>query len=420
MSEEPAYARDGWSWVLDLLAIMGFGFVAISLVVAFGEGLGDGAFLTVFAVAAVLLWLRVRRRREAWATFALTAVALVCVAFPDGGPYSIVLLIVTVALLAFVVGPGAALGADAVIAVALAAAIVVTYDDATLLDTATQTVGAVAVLLIATGFGGLLRTLDSARATAIQRGVELEAANQRLRAAIVTERELVLAQERARSARELHDGLGHRLTLVSMSLQFARTMRDREPAQAWSEVETAAVTNADALDLMRLWARALNPPPPTQGVGGAAAFDAIAEAFRGTGLDVSVTHRGTDDLLPQEVTLFATRFVQEGLTNVLRHANATRVDVEVLQSPQQVRIALRDDGHGPDVPHEGFGLRSLRERAEALEGSLTFGVSAVGGDTARGWELVVVLPLLDVGSGVGSGRGPRDRPGSAELVGGAT
>lgn len=379
----------GWSRVLDLISAMAFVLATLGIVNAFAQGIGSGAFLLVCVIVAGLLWFRVRQTREARAAYGLTAVALVCAAFPNGGPYCVVLLIVAVALLGFVVGLGPALGAVTIIVVASVVELVV--NDLAFLDTVRQALGGAAFLFVGAGFGGLLGTLNQARSIAIGRGVELEAANEQLRTAIVTEREFVLAQERARAARELHDGLGHRLTLVAMSLQFAQRMKDRDPEKAWAEVGTAATTNHEALNNMRLWARALDPPATRSHVGGAAAFDAIAEAFRGTGLEVTVTHRGIEDLLPQQVSLFATRFVQEGLTNVLRHADATRVTVEVLQSPQQVRITLRDDGKSQPAPHEGFGLRSLRERADAMGGTLTSGAVPDGG-----WQLVVVLPLTDL------------------------
>ncbi|MEI2776220.1 MAG: histidine kinase [Tetrasphaera sp.] len=92
-----------------------------------------------------------------------------------------------------------------------------------------------------------------------------------------TERDLVLAQERTRAARELHDGLGHRLTLVAMSFEYAQRMRHRDPEPAWAEIENAAKTNQEALDHMRLWVRAAPP-----------------------------------ESLPDPVNLFATRLVQEG------------------------------------------------------------------------------------------------------------
>lgn len=70
----------------------------------------------------------------------------------------------------------------------------------------------------------------------------LEQAMERLRRAADTEKELVLADERTRAARDLHDGLGHRLTLIAMSLEFAERMRERDPETAWAEVGTARGT----------------------------------------------------------------------------------------------------------------------------------------------------------------------------------
>jgi len=244
-------------------------------------------------------------------------------------------------------------------------------------------------LLLGVGFGSLLRDLELARRLVARHGAELARANEQLRASIATERELVLAQERARSARDLHDGLGHRLTLVAMSLDFAQRTRAKDPDRAGAEVSTAATTNSLALDEMRLWVRALDPPAPDTDVGGAAAFEAIAGAFRGTGLQVNVSHEGSEESLPGPIAVFATRLIQEGLTNVLRHASATAVDIDIRQSPHQVRVALRDNGDvRSSTVHEGFGLRSLRTRAEELGGRLTFGPTVRGG-----WGIAAVLPL---------------------------
>lgn len=66
------------------------------------------------------------------------------------------------------------------------------------------------------------------------------------------------------------------------------------------------------------------------------------------------------------------------------------IDIDIVQSPQQVRIALRNNGIGADAPHEGFGLRSLRERAESLGGSLISGPTTLGG-----WEVATVLPITE-------------------------
>ncbi|MFN8097358.1 MAG: histidine kinase [Dermatophilaceae bacterium] len=269
----------------------------------------------------------------------------------------------------------------------MAAFVITTYQSGWYSGTIDATVSFVLFAGLA-GFGALFGKLERARNVAVERGAELSAANARLRARMPLERDLVLAQERARTARELHDGLSRGLALVGSSIEAARGERETAPDRAWQAIARAAATNTEALETMRLWARALNPPSTAYGVGGAAAFDDVAEAFRGTGLDVRVSHHGDEESLPGPVGVFATRLIQEGLTNVLRHARARRVDIDIVQSRYQVRIAVRDDGVGLVVPTEGFGLRSLRERAVALGGRLVVDAPVTGGS-----EIAAVLPL---------------------------
>lgn len=340
----------------------------------------------VLILSAVLSW-RLIRHPAARTAYGLFVTSAILMFLPTWGTGAVLLALIALAATGMLAGfrPAALLALLlAVISVVTSMAIYDTPVDRALFE------GLGLVLLMGTigAFGATARATEQARALAARQGAELAVTNERLKASMATERELVLAQERARSARDLHDGLGHRLTLVSMSLEFARRTKDTDPERAWAEVEVADATNQDALDVMRRWVRALNPPRAVAGVGGAEAFDAIADAFRGTGFEVSVDHRGDAAPLPDEVSLYATRFVQEGLTNVLRHSNADTVRIDIVQSPAQVRIAVRDDGApGQSVP-EGFGLRSLRERAEELGGTMHFGPV-----TGSGWETAVVLPL---------------------------
>lgn len=139
--------------------------------------------------------------------------------------------------------------------------------------------------------------------------------------------ELVLADERTRAARDLHDGLGHRLTLIGMALTFADRMRDRDADRAWEQVERARFEAGEALTTMRRWVRALSPVR-VEGATLGVALDAVAESFRGTGLDVIVRGSATPPELDRTETLFLHRFVQEGLTNALRHSAAARVQVD--------------------------------------------------------------------------------------------
>ena len=385
---DPFATPSRWSRTLDLFSVLALGVAVFGAYQAFSEGVGPGVTAGALCVVAVGLWMRVRRGQGRWPPYALVIISAGLLVVPGSGLAGGFHLTVTIALLGLREGFRNALLAN------LGAALTVTLwyalrDGETLEYSVISGAGIVLFLMLGVGFGALLRELALAREVAGRHGAELAVANEQLRASIATERELVLAHERARSARDLHDGLGHRLTLVAMSLDFAQRMRTRDPDSAWREITSAATTNLEALDHMRLWVRALDPPASAASVGGPAAFAAIADAFRGTGLAVRVAHQGSVEALPGPVAVFATRFIQEGLTNVLRHAQADEVDITIVQSPHQVRIEVRDNGveraaGGP----EGFGLRSLRTRAEELGGRLTSGPSGAGG-----WELDTVLPL---------------------------
>lgn len=198
----------------------------------------------------------------------------------------------------------------------------------------------------------------------------LRDANDELRRRLGSEEDLVLAEERARTARELHDGLGHRLAAIGLSLEYAQRMRDRDPERSRSELARARETVSDALDAMRTVVRAMHPVEPGT-LRRTDAFTAIADAFRSTGLDIRVTVDGVL-ALSHEHSLLLVRFVQEGLTNVVRHADATRVDLRVAARPEGIEASIEDLSTHPATPSsEGFGLRSLRVRAESLGGSLS-------------------------------------------------
>ncbi len=141
-------------------------------------------------------------------------------------------------------------------------------------------------------------------------------------------------------------------------------------------VDTAAQTSADALTEMRTWVRALSPVRDRNATG-TAAIDAIAESFRGTGLDVALERSGPEPTLDEDTSLLIYRAVQEGLTNALRHGRARQVQMRVETTADTVRLTLRNDLDaaaratipvGPLAP--GFGLRGLTDRADALGGTV--------------------------------------------------
>ena len=241
-------------------------------------------------------------------------------------------------------------------------------------DLLTAALEAVAVGLLS-GFGIILA--QALRAADELNSARLQALSA-LRHQYASDTDLVLAEERARTGRALHDGLGHRLTAVGMSLEFAERMRPNDPDRAWQEVDRARTEAATALTDMRRLVRAMHPVDLAT-AGTDDSFTAIADGFRRTGLDVAVEVHGVDRLEREQVLLLV-RFVQEGLTNVVRHSRATAASLQITVTDEVV-ATISDDGSttGDEaVPTEGFGLRSLRERAERLGGGLTAGPAEAG------------------------------------------
>jgi signal transduction histidine kinase len=200
-------------------------------------------------------------------------------------------------------------------------------------------------------------------------------------------RELTVAEERARMARDMHDSIGHHLTVIKMGLENAERFRERRPEAAWDEVRQTKELTGQALAETRRWVRALRPLDLKDRIG-SSALDRLARSFDGSGIAVDFTVEGTEPLLDADTELTLYRVLQEGLTNVLRHSEATNVRVRLAFDDHQVTLAIRDDGRGTDSG-PGFGLTSLAERIKALRGTL-HARNADGG----GFELLAELPMV--------------------------
>lgn len=254
---------------------------------------------------------------------------------------------------------------------------------------ATEAVGAAVLSGIAAATAVVLR--DSLRVTAALREAvaERDAAHHELTRRFEAERDLVLAQERERSARELHDDVGHRLTAVGFSLDFAMRTPDSDAAHA--ELAHARAVVGDSLDALRRLVRAMHPVELGR-LDDIEAFRAVARAFDGTSLDVSVTVAPEGASLSRAHALLLLRFAQEGLTNVVRHANATRAHLTIAAESADgaIKAVLIDDGSresGHESWSEGFGLRSLRSRAATLGGTVEAEMTDVG------FRLTMSLPM---------------------------
>ncbi len=239
-------------------------------------------------------------------------------------------------------------------------------------------------MLVAAGFSYVLTLLHVREQRA---RAELAAANDQLRRAAEQADELATARERNRLARDIHDGLGHHLTVVQMQLQAARTVLGPEPERAAQLLEKAEHQTREALADVRLSVSALRETPD-----GPALPDVLAALARDScdgGVATTVDVRGPSRPLPPQTAESLFRSAQEGLTNVRKHADADRAVVVLdYTRPDVVRLEVRDDGRGVDGgAASGFGLRGLSERVRGLGGT----VAMEPGD-GRGLTLRVEVP----------------------------
>lgn len=228
---------------------------------------------------------------------------------------------------------------------------------------------------------------------------QLTAANAQLEQARQRERDLAVAEERVRIARDIHDGLGHHLTALNVQLQAAARLAERDPARAAAAISTSRELAQAALAEVRQSVAAMRRTP-LDGRSLPDALAALAADFsRRVDLEATVAIGGEPvDLAPAAAqTLY--RAAQEGLTNAQKHGGARRVQITLWtadggrtaggQVPPHDRAALViltvvDDGAGGAAEAGGgFGLAGLRERAGQLGGRLVAGPGAGGGFVLR-------------------------------------
>jgi signal transduction histidine kinase len=197
---------------------------------------------------------------------------------------------------------------------------------------------------------------------------------------------LATVHERNRLAREIHDTLGHYLTVIHVQLEAARALVRAEPDRGLAAIERAQALAKDGLTALRQSVRALREDARVEGVAEQLASLVAAvhdESFRAT-----FNTTGTPRPVSAAVALALHRTALEALTNVRRHAAATRVDFTLAFGPgDRVQLCVRDDGQGASSVEGGFGLRGIRERAEQLGGSATYATGPGGG-----FALQVELP----------------------------
>ena len=199
-----------------------------------------------------------------------------------------------------------------------------------------------------------------------------------------------VAEERTRIARELHDEVAHAMSVIAVQADAAEGALAQDPALVRRPLVAIRETAREALSDMRRVLGGLRgderaefePGPGLARLGG------LLEQARVAGLEVVLRVEGEPAPLPPPLDLTAYRVLQEGLTNVRKHAAAHRVEVVLRYGCAAIGVEVNDDGDGSGAgAGSGRGLAGIRERVALLGGEF------VAGPRARGFALRVTLPL---------------------------
>lgn len=335
-----------------------------------GGGAGVAAYLWAAALGALMFW----RRRYARTVLALTILGLFAY-YAEGFP---------------------AIG----VAVPVAAAL---YAAAEAGHRAAAIVGATTVLTVSVAFR-LLEGQDF-RYVVLYEGVghaalmtaaimlgELVRARRRIDA--LTERHIVLAAERRLSdhkqalSRDLHDSIGHTLTVAAIHTSVAQQEARRHPEAAVAALGHVSEAVSQALAELRATVRELRAEPPTSPHADPPPslrdVESLAATARAAGFHVRTSIEPVEE---PEVSATAFRLVREAVTNALRHSGGRRITIDAWHADDNLKVIIQDDGGAADAAKEHAGLTGLRERVAALGGRLD------AGPAESGWQVSASLPL---------------------------
>ncbi|NNH75792.1 sensor histidine kinase [Nocardia uniformis] len=356
-------------WLLDLL-LGGAVTLALAFIIALGQGgqraADPVAYLFAAGFGALMLW----RRRFPLPLLAATVAGIFgyhALGYPPLG--------VAVPLAAALF---AAADAGAMWTAALTGAFVLTWSFGFRIHEGESAAylagyegvpnGAVIVTAIALGSAVRSRRVRMAQQAEITRLTAEQSARQA---------ELRVRGEREGMSRDLHDTIGHAMSVISLQAGVAAEAIGHDDRQARTAVDNIRDTSARSLRDVRSMVRLLRgEESATHDVLSLAGVPALVAQARGVGIDVTCELTAPVDRLPPAVDATAYRIVQEAITNVVRHADATEATITAAIGDGMLRVTVSDNGTTA-VPHagaeHGHGIAGMRERVRLLGGTLTAG-----------------------------------------------
>jgi signal transduction histidine kinase len=339
-------------------------------------GVGPGAYLLAVVAAAPLAW---RTRAPLAALVGVEAGALLCVVAFHASWAATGMVVVQLYTVALLGDRQRSLVAGAGTAIAVIGAIVLIDGAVDLAAIAKR----VPLVFLSLAFGDWIRSRralrDAAREQAEHEAREHEEESRRR-----------AADERVRIARELHDTLAHSLVAINVRASVAVDLHDsQDPSAALQDIKQASATALRDLRATLSLLREPDDAAPTAPSLDLEALPGLVDHARSAGLQADMDVQINGSVVPSAIGGAAFRIVQESLTNVLRHANASSAHVRVRADLDVLDIDITDDGRADNAgANAGLGLRGMAERAAALGGRLNVGPRAEGG-----WRVHAVLPL---------------------------
>ncbi len=246
-----------------------------------------------------------------------------------------------------------------------------------LVETSTTNVAELTALIVARGLLFLFVGLVVVKLSKAQKE-----ARRSLAVHSTTLEHLATSRERNRLARELHDTLAHSLSGIAVQLEAVRTLWDEDPEQAQGMLDRALSDARSGLGEARRAIHTLRAEPLEE-LGLVGAVEKLGRDFSDVhGFTVATSIGAKLGELDPELENTVYRIADEALTNVSRHAGASRVNVDLRRKSGKVILSVVDDGHGfdaaSDPPDGHVGIKGMRERAEVVGGALAISSSPAG------------------------------------------
>ena len=358
------FARPATALGMSVMTFSSFGW---NVIVDSGSRLWLTVLGTVFLVLGTVGWIWVERDRPRLIPAlmsALVAVALAALWISHGGVMLIVMPLIGFAVIYGSIGWGIVLTTIVLVENVLIAQ----HAGASLVQTYSSSTGFIPGAVFAVLLGKLIVHERDARQQIRRYAIEVE--------------ELATTRERNRIARDIHDSVGHYLTVVNVQIEAARAMLAKDTVAANECLTRAQELARQGLGDLRRSVTMLRDGSAQQRPFGIA-LASLVEDCRAKGLETSLTVDGSPQPLTPAVEYTLFRTAQEALTNITKHAQATKAQVTLRYREREVSLEVVDDGVGAVMTEGGFGIVGLRERATLIGGTLSTKTSVGHGFTVE-------------------------------------